>query len=55
MNKLAILGLVRHLLTFGGGFLVANGSVDNGTVQEIIGGVVTVLGALWSFYAPEKR
>lgn len=55
MNKLAILGLLRHILTFGGGFLVAKGVLDDGTLQEVIGGVVTIVGALWSFFAPEKR
>jgi len=55
MNKLSILGLVRHLLTFGGGYLVSKGILDEGSVQEIIGAAITIGGALWSFLAPEKR
>ena len=48
MNKEVILGLVRHLLTFGGGLLVTKGAVDAGTVEIIVGSVVTLVGAVWS-------
>lgn len=46
-----ILGLVRHLLTFGGGFLVAKGYVDETTLSEIIGAVITIVGGVWSALA----
>jgi hypothetical protein len=42
------LGLIRHVLTFGGGLLVAKGYTDDAMVQEIIGGVMTLAGAGWS-------
>lgn len=48
MNKEVVLGLVRHLLTFGGGLLVTKGAVDAGTVEIIVGSVVTLVGAVWS-------
>jgi hypothetical protein len=48
MNKDTILGIVRHILTFGGGLLVTKGVVDEGTLQTIIGAVLTIAGAVWS-------
>lgn len=48
MNKLQILGIARHLLTFAGGFLVVRGYVDESTLTEIIGSVVTLAGLIWS-------
>lgn len=53
MNKDMILGLVRHLLTFGGGFLVAKGWGDAETVQTVAAAVATIVGVLWSAY--DKR
>ena len=55
MNALSVLGIVRHILTFGGGFLVTKGLADEGTVQEVVGALVTVIGFLWSVFAPEKK
>ena len=43
-----ILGLVRHGLTFVGGLVVAKGLVDESTATEIIGGLMTLVGAVWS-------
>jgi hypothetical protein len=48
MNKTQTLGIVRHLLTFGGGFIVAKGWGTEALVAELIGGIVTVLGVFWS-------
>ena len=42
------LGLIRHALTFIGGIIVAKGLVDDVLTQEIIGGVMTLIGAIWS-------
>ena len=55
MNKATILGLVRHLLTFGGGILVSKGLLDEGAVEETVGAAVTVIGFLMSVFAKEKR
>jgi hypothetical protein len=55
MNKLSILGIARHLLTFGGGIAVAKGIVDEGIVTELVGAVITILGFILSFIAPEKK
>lgn len=43
-----VLGLIRHALTFGGGFLVAKGYLDEASVGELVGAVTTVIGIVWS-------
>ncbi len=48
MKKEVILGIVRHTLTFAGGILVAKGLLEQGVLTEIIGGVMTVVGGIWS-------
>ena len=39
--------LLRHLLTFIGGTLVAKGILDTATLTEIIGSVLTLLSVGW--------
>ena len=48
MKKEIILGVLRHTLTFAGGILVAKGLLEQGVLAEIIGGVMTVVGGIWS-------
>lgn len=48
MNWDAISGIVRHILTFGGGYLVTKGVVDEATMQAAVGAVVTLGGVVWS-------
>jgi len=43
----AIIALLRHLLTFIGGTLVAKGILDTATLTEIIGSVLTLLSVGW--------
>jgi hypothetical protein len=50
MSKERILGIVRHTLTFVGGLLVMKGLVDETMTSEIIGGVMTLTGAIWSIF-----
>lgn len=50
MNSDQITGFVRHLLTFGGGYLVSRGWIDEQTMLALVGGVVTVVGAAWSWW-----
>jgi hypothetical protein len=47
-SKERILGIIRHTLTFVGGIMVMKGLVDETTVTEIIGGVITLTGTIWS-------
>lgn len=55
MKKTQILGLVRHALTVGGGYFIAKGTLDEGTVNEIVGAIMTLIGTSWSFVSPEKK
>ena len=48
MRKEQVLGILRHSLTFIGGLLVMKGLVDETTATEIIGGIITLVGAIWS-------
>ncbi len=48
LTKEQILGIVRHTLTFVGGIIVMKGLVDEATITEIIGGVMTLTGTIWS-------
>lgn len=48
MNKEQVLGIVRHVLTFVGGIVIAKGLLDEGVVAEIIGGAIALAGTVWS-------
>lgn len=48
------LGLIRHALTFVGGIIVAKGLVDDALFQEILGGIMTLVGAAWSVASKKK-
>jgi hypothetical protein len=54
MNMDQVLGIIRHTLTFVGGLLVMKGLVDETTITEIIGGIVTLTGAIWSIIAKTR-
>lgn len=54
MKKDKILGIVRHALTFIGGIVVVNGMADDAIIQEVIGGVVTLIGTIWSIVDKDK-
>lgn len=55
MNKTQVLGIVRHVLTFGAGFLIAKGKLELGAAESLIGGLLTVIGGVWSIISPEKK
>ena len=50
MTKEAILGIIRHALTFGGGFLVAKGYADAGALDQGVAALITVIGLGWSVW-----
>jgi len=54
LTKEQILGIVRHGLTFIGGILVMKGLVDETTVTEIVGGVITLTGTIWSIISKKQ-
>jgi hypothetical protein len=51
LTKEQVLGIIRHGLTFVGGVFVMQGLVDETIVTEIVGGVITLTGAIWSIVA----
>lgn len=48
MSKEKVFGVIRHVLTFVGGGLVLLGYSDDAMVQELIGGVMALVGTVWS-------
>ena len=48
MNKEQIMGIIRHTLTFIGGILVIKGVTTETVTAEVIGTVMTAVGAVWS-------
>lgn len=51
MTKEQVLGIVRHVLTFGSGFVIAKGWVDESVAGEAITALVGLTGVLWSFFS----
>lgn len=47
LMKAAVIALLRHLLTFIGGTLVAKGIIDAEVLQEVIGAILTLLSVGW--------
>ena len=48
MDKSTIMGLIRHVLTFGGGFMASAGWVSASNIEAGIGAVITLVGIIWS-------
>ena len=53
MKKEIVFGIIRHTLTFVGGILVLKGVLDEATLSEITGAIITLVGGIWSVL--EKR
>jgi hypothetical protein len=53
MKKEQILGIIRHTLTFVGGFLVMKGLATETLTTELSGATITLIGGIWSII--EKR
>jgi hypothetical protein len=49
------LGVIRHALTFGGGFLVTSGYLTESTLDTGIGAIVTLIGVIWSVVDKNKK
>jgi len=54
MSKEKVLGIVRHILTFAGGVIVAKGFIQETATEELIGGIMTLVGVLWSIIDKNK-
>lgn len=44
----AFTGIIRHALTFGGGYLIEDGLASGDEVQTAVSAVVTLVGFVWS-------
>ncbi len=54
-HKAKVIGQVRSALIALGGFAVGAGYMDEGMMMEIVGGVVALTGAIWSWRDPAKK
>lgn len=55
MNKKEkVLSIIRHSLTFAGGLLIMRGYLDAKELQEISGGIITVVGTVWGVVAKNQ-
>ena len=54
LSKEQVLGIIRHSLTFVGGIILAHGYIDQGTLDTILGSVITLTGAIWSIVVKRK-
>lgn len=50
MNWEQISSILRHVLTFGGGFAVAKGWVSAETMTGIVGAIITIGGVVWGLF-----
>jgi len=48
------LGLVRHILTFVGGYFVTSGFLTEVTLSTGIGAIATLIGVVWSVIDKNK-
>ena len=48
MKQEQVLGIIRHTLTFVGGILIVRGIATEAMTEEVIGAVITAIGAVWS-------
>lgn len=54
MKQEQVMGLLRHILTITGGFLVAQGILTEGALTEIVGGLMAVIGTGWSWWVKRE-
>tara|TARA_Y100000310_G_C20123715_1_gene552653 strand:+ start:186 stop:383 length:198 start_codon:yes stop_codon:yes gene_type:complete len=47
-------GIVRHILTAGGGVLVSKGMLTDGMLETSIGAIIALAGVIWSALAKKK-
>lgn len=50
VTKEKVFGIIRHTLTFVGGFLVMKGMIDESVLEVIIASTLTLTGAIWSIF-----
>lgn len=50
MNWEQVSSVLRHILTFGGGFIIAKGWISAEAMPGIIGAIITVGGVIWGMF-----
>lgn len=55
MNVTIVNAFLRHLLTAVGGIAVAKGYVDSGTLETVVGAVLTIIGFGWSLFDKKRN
>lgn len=50
-----VAGIIRHVLTAAGGYLVAKGIIDEGALVEAVGAIVTIAGLVWSIFQKQGK
>lgn len=55
MSLDSILSVVRHILTFGGGFLVTNGTLGQSEMETAVGAIITLAGIAWGIFDKKQR
>lgn len=50
-TKEQMMGIIRHVLTAGGGYFTATGLVAQDEVTTIVSGLVGLVGLIWSIVA----
>lgn len=46
--KETLLGVIRHILTFGAGFLASSGLIAGADVETAVGAIMALVGLVWS-------
>lgn len=54
LNKDQSMGMIRHVLTLAGGWWIAKGVVDENTMTQVVGAIMTLLGFAWSLSDKKK-
>ena len=50
MNWEQISSILRHILTFGGGFIVAKGWISAEALPGVVGAILTIGGGIWAMF-----
>ena len=48
-------GILRHVLTAGGGALVTRGVVTSGELEMVVGAIINIAGVIWSAMAKKQK
>jgi hypothetical protein len=55
MNKEQTLGIIRHFLSGFGSIAIYKGWIDESTMLELLGGVMTIVSFAWSALSKKKE